>query len=399
MSLFGDTTPGAVFDQAGKQVGTMPTEEAVTVDQNPAPTDPPIDISAATPPPATPPPTNEPAAAAPTEIDWTTHLSEKTGGKFSTWEELTAKLNEAQSAPSITYSNDESRQVAELLQAGKVDEVLQIYNTQRVLSSVKDMSDADVIKLASSFKNTAFDENDINEDFAARYQSLEKPEKPDKDEYVDEDDYNKALKVYNKEVAQYDKAEKALARQLKAEAAESRAYLKSLEKEISLPTIQPQAAPETNALNPEMEKKARELYLSSVTKSSSDFKEIPFEINEDGFTFKGNFQVDDADRAKLTKALNGDNVIEDQFISRYVSGDSLDNIQYNTSQMMKDLYVLNNFDRILKSAIKQAVAADRLEQAKNLKNVDLGASGGTGSYVADDKAAYKEFAAKVFAMG
>lgn len=306
------------------------------------------------------------SAPANTDVDWVAVLSEKTGGKYKSWDELTTKLSEA--PPEPTYANEESRKVAQYLKDGKIDDVLQVYSEQKRLSAVKGMSDADVVKLAMEYKHAGLTLEDIQDEFLSKY-TAEKPEEPNQDDYLDEESFEKAQKAYNKDLSKYEKNQKSLERQLKLEASESRDYLQSLLKDISLPDISPaQLQPDPIDYETAMKEREqyRQAYLSSLEKTSADFKEIPFEVNDEGVTFKGSYQIDEAERLALQKDLAEKNVMDDLLLSRYVKGDD-----YDTKQLMEDLYWLNNKNKIIASAVKQAVASAKLEGIKQIKNVDL----------------------------
>jgi hypothetical protein len=344
---------GASYDNTGALVPPAAQEPALAVDT----------------PDTNPTPSTEPVTPTPTtsnDIDWTTVLSEKTGGKITSWEDLTTKL----STPEPTFSNDESRNIFNYLKEGKVDDVLQVYNEQRRLSAVKDLPDADVIKLAMEYKSPNFTPDEVHDEFASRFM-LEKPEAPVEDDYLDEDAYAKAQKEYNKDLVKFTKQEKAVIRAMKSEAAEAREYLASLQKDIVLPDIHPtQDAPAADPSLEEDNRKAweesRKAYLSSLEKSSAEFKEIPFEVNDEGFTFKGSYHIDDAEKAQLSKDLVEKDVVNDLLLSRYDKDG-----QYDTKQLMDDLYFLKNKNKIIASAVKQAVAQDRLDALRQSKNIDL----------------------------
>lgn len=347
-----DPTPGAAFDAKGAPVEIPQVEQptpAVEVKTEPVTTDTAPVSEAATP-----------------EMDWGTILSEKTGGKFKSWDEITTKLTEEPT--SISFGNDESKKVFDYLKEGKVDDVLQVYNEQRRLSSIADMSDADVVKLAMEFKHAGLTTEDIAEEFSSKF-SLEKPEAPDPDDYIDEDSLAKAQKSYEKDLARFNKEQKSLDRLLKLEASESRDYLESLRKDIVLPDITPAA---NKPSEPDYEraieeqKKYRQEYLTSLEKSSAGFKEIPFKISDEGVSFEGSYQIDDAERQQLQKDLSEKDVMNDLIMSRYIKDDG-----YDTTKLMEDIYWLKNKEKIITSAVKQALSKGKLENIRSVKNVDL----------------------------
>lgn len=367
---------GTAFDKDGAVLPPAAIETPLV--ETPAVVMPPVET------PAVPPVVDIPQPT-PVEIDWAAALAEKTGGKFKTWEELNSKL---ETPAEIAYANEESKKIAQYLKEGKVDDVLQVYNEQRRLSTVKDMADSDVIKLAMEYKQPNFDLTDIREDFESRF-TLDKPEAPDKEDYLEDEAFELAQKKYNKELTQYTKQEKALVRTMKAEAAEARKYLSSLQKDIVLPDIA--LAPNVPDVDPVAEEAeranweaSRNEYLASLQQSSAEFKEIPFEITDEGFSFKGSYKIDDAENVVLSKNLAEKDVVNDLLMSRYGKDG-----KYNTTQLMKDLYLLDNSQKIIASAVKQAVAQDRLDTLRHQKNIEL--TGQRNDHVPSTEAAVQEF--------
>lgn len=383
MSNIFNPPQGAHIDASGKIVETPPAE------QSPAETSPNTAPEGTTEKAAegTKESAPAPAAPAPVEIDWATVLNEKTGGKYKTWEEITAGLSHANSEP--VFSNDDSKKIFQYLKEGKVDDVLQVYNEQKRLSTLKDMTDADVVKLAMEYKRMGLTPAEIHEEFLNAY-SIEKPEEPNADDYLDDDALAKAKKVYDRDLKRYEKDVKTLERKLKQEAAESRSYLETLKKDIILPDIE--AAPveaqdngAEQATRRAEEEKFRTEYLSSLDKSFGDFKEIPITVTDEGVSFTGKFEIAEAERQQLKKDLAEKDVVNEILVPRYVKEDGFD-----TKQLMEDIYLLNNKDKILASFAKQAMAYAKLERIKQQKNVDFD-GGHRENFTPSEEQAMKEF--------
>lgn len=368
MSIF-DPQPGQKFDAEGKllenqqndQVATVNTDQAQSIQTQQTDATQSADNN------------QQQAQTAQTaqtsDIDWGTVLSEKTGGKYKSWDEVLPRINqEPAQQQELTFKDEESKKIFDYLREGKVDDVLQVYNEQRRLANLDKMSDKDALKMMLEYKNPSFTAEDIEEEVETRYQA-ERPEEPIEDEYIDDDAFVTAKKQYQKDLAKYEKDQKRYERQMKLDGQAAKEYLSTLKKDILLPDINPvQAGPTDEDLQAQREAAIaeRNSYLDSLKKTSAEFKEIPFEVNDEGVNFKGAFQIDDSDRNSLVKDLTEKNVIDDLIMSRYVKEDG-----YDTNQLMKDIYVLNNMDKILKSAIKQAIAQTSLDHLKQLKNIDL----------------------------
>jgi hypothetical protein len=238
------------------------------------------------------------------------------------------------------------------------------------LSNLDKANDGDVLRIAMEYKHPNLSPEDISEEIGSRYKA-EKPDEPIEDDYIDDEAYKSEKKKYAKDYAKYEKEQKRLDRQLKLDAAAAREQLAGYQKDIILPDINP--APATNQPDPAMQeaelagwKKMRQDYLDSLNKTSAEFKEISFEVNDEGVNFKGSYQIEDGERAALTKDLAEKNVIDDIILPRYDKGGV-----YDTRQLMEDLYFLNNKDKIIKAAVRQAIAQTDLENLKRLKNIDL----------------------------
>jgi hypothetical protein len=380
MSIFDDVS-GVAYDAEGKLIEKPAETGAAAIVETPV-TSSQAEVPAATPEAVTTTPTQE--------INWESILAEKTGGKVKSWEEIESRLS-AEPPAALTFANDDSKKVFEYLSQGKVEDVLHVYNEQRRLAELDKISDADAVKLFMEYKNPNFTADDINDEVSTRYQA-EKPEKPEEDDYVDEEAYRAAQKQYDRDSAKYEKEQKKLERQLKLDANAAREQLASYKKDIILPDINPAyPAPQEDeaAIQQQAEehRKARAEYLGSLKKSASEFKEIPFEFNDEGVAFKGSFQIEDAERAQLENDLTNKNVVEDILLPRYDKGGV-----YDTRQLMEDVYFLNNKDKVIQAAIKQAIAQTSLENLKRLKNIDLDQSQRGIVSEQSDEAKKREFA-------
>jgi hypothetical protein len=353
-----DPVPGASYDAEGKIIEKTVEEPVVP----PAGVD---TVPATVPPPAQPVVTTTVSA----DINWETVLAEKTGGKVKSWEEIESRLNAEPQQP-ISFANDEAKKVFEHLSQGKIEDVLQVYNEQRRLANLDKMGDVDAVKLLMEYKNPNFTSEDINDELSTKYQA-EKPEEPSEDDYIDDDAFSRAQKQYTRDLAKYEKDQKRLDRQLKLDANNAREQLTGYKKDIILPDINPSYAPSQEDLDKqkafeENHKAAREAYLTSLKKTASEFKEIPFEFSDEGVVFKGSYQIDDAERLTLENDLANKHVIDDILLPRYDKGGV-----YDTRQLMEDIYFLNNREKIIKAAVKQAIAQTSLDNLKALKNIDL----------------------------
>lgn len=382
---------GASYDASGQKIATPPAETTVvppveaTATVNTTVVDPPATVV-----------TSPVEATATPDIDW----AERTGGKFKSWDEIQSKLTEQPTPAELAFENEESRKLAQYIKDGKLDDVRQVLNDQYRLSNLDKVSDADAIKLQLEFKNSNFDHNDIAEEFEAKYKA-EKPEAPDESEYIDDDAYKVAVKSYDKEMKSYEKQQAKLDRQLKLDAAEARAELSSLKSNIVLPDItialpaNVQTGPDEATLLAQAQEAAKwkNLYDTSLEKSASEFTTIPFKIDDEGVKIDVSYAIDPTEVATMKKELMEKDLVNDVLLSRYIKGDA-----YDTNQLVSDVYLLNNWGKIMANTVKQAIAQDRKAQLAVQKNVNLDGSQ-RNDFTPSADAELREFSKKFFQAG
>lgn len=92
-------------------------------------------------------------------------ILEKTGGKFASIDEVVAA--QAAVAPEIKFENDSSKQVYELLVAGKIDDVYDVLKKQK--TDYASLKDIDVIKLDLKKDNSYLTDTELDELIVDKY--------------------------------------------------------------------------------------------------------------------------------------------------------------------------------------------------------------------------------------
>jgi len=303
-----------------------------------------------------------PVVAAPSFDDM---LRERSGGKFSKWEDIDGLLNKP--AEELKFENEQSKKVFELLKAGKVDEVIDTFNHQRVLNGIGELSDKEAVKLAMKYRDNTLTSDEINDELNDRF-ALEAPDKPEEDDYLTTEEYQKALKGYEKNQAAYERAQRAAERELKKDAKEARAYLESLKNDIVLPDLpaipsQVQAQP---TIDPVEQERLTKSIQDSFEYALTNLKSHTFKYAEDGVEFETGFDIPQAAMDDMLGRFEKEE-FTDVFAKRYIKGDgSLD-----AMKLMEELHFLENRDSIMKNGIKQALAKAKLDVVKDIKNIDL----------------------------
>jgi hypothetical protein len=122
-------------------------------------------------------------------------------------------------------------------------------------------------------------------------------------------------------------------------------------------------APQEDAEMDAMIQEQRSLYLNSLNGVESRISTLPFQWRDDkaNMSVNGKFDIPAQELSKYRQAAEN---LEDYQVNRYYKDG-----QYQSDKMVKELYIADNFDKILNSAISQAVNQTRLEMLKQSKNI------------------------------
>jgi hypothetical protein len=294
-----------------------------------------------------------------TQIDFEALLAEKTGGKFKSVDEI-LKLTEQQVAPEINFANETSKKVFEYLKEGKVDEFMSVYQQQKMLESVDKLDADNVLKLKIKYENPELTQEEINEEFESRYGV----EQPDIDEDLDDAaDIEKAKKKFEREKS-------AMERLKKKDLKEAKDFLQEKKQEIVLPDIQTSKTQQQEAQGQEVDevaiKEYRDKYLNSIPKTIDEIVGFESKYKDSELEFNTTYVIDANEKQALKNKMENF-TLQDYFVPRYINekGD------FDTESIAHDLYVLENFDRIVEAHVSQAVNQAKAMFVKGLKNANF----------------------------
>lgn len=275
-------------------------------------------------------------------IDEDDFIKAKTEGKFESWEQVMEALQE-QAKPK--FENELSEQVYNMLLQGQTEELFEILGTKQFAEEVKTMSDEDVLKAYIKANNPEFDDDDVEAEYSESYTI---------DEYAFDETKLK-------------REQKKLSQRIKSDVSEAKEFFESLAQDIKLPEL---SKPEVVAQQPEVDEEtelliqeARSKFVTSLNGVESRLTSLPFTWKDE----KANVAVNgkyDIPAQELSKYRQAAEELENYQVNRYYQDG-----QYLTDKMVRDLYVADNFDKILTSAISQAVNQTRLEMLKQSKNI------------------------------
>jgi hypothetical protein len=298
------------------------------------------------------------------QIDYDAILKEKTQNKFEKWDDLLAQLDRK---PEIELSEN-SRKLFEAIKEGKEDELADILYQRKLLSGVESMSAEDVIKLKMQIDNPDYTEEDINDEYEQKFGVG-----------VSKDDV---------EESEYAKWERRAQRKLTAESKTAKEFLSRLKDSIALPDF---AASTTAQPNPEAENFVNQLssfgdqFNESLSENIRSLSKLDLGISDKDVQFPHEYTIQDAEKAELSnKASNYWSYIQ----SRYTKDG-----KYDTQKLLKDIYLVENFDKVMKSAVTRAMNQAKVELVKGVANVqDTRIANPAGNFAEDQsKRDYENF--------
>jgi len=294
-----------------------------------------------------------------TQIDFEALLAEKTGGKFKSVDEI-LKLTEQQVAPEINFANETSKKVFEYLKEGKVDEFMSVYQQQKLLESVDKLDADNVLKLKIKYENPELTQEEINEEF----ESLYGVEQPDIDEDLDDAaDIEKAKKKFEREKS-------AMERLKKKDLKEAKDFLQEKKQEIVLPDIQTSKTQQQEAQGQEVDevaiKEYRDKYLNSIPKTIDEIVGFESKYKDSELEFNTTYVIDANEKQALKDKMENF-TLQDYFVPRYINDEG----NFDTESIAHDLYVLENFDKIVEAHVSQAVNQAKAMFVKGLKNANF----------------------------
>lgn len=284
----------------------------------------------------------EPVAQDDDFVDEDEFIKTKTGGKFENWEQIVEAL-ENQAKPK--FENELSEQVYAMLLEGKTEELFEILGTKQFAQEVKSMSDEDVLKAYIRANNPEFDDDDVEAEYAESYT-------------IDE---------YSVDEAKLKREQKKLSQRIKSDVTEAKEFFDSLAQDIKLPELSKQQVVEQQpVVDTEMEQmiqEQRSKFLSSLSGVETRLTSLPFQWKDEkaNVAINGKFDIPAQELAKYRQAAEN---LEDYQVNRYYKDG-----QYLSDKMIRELYIADNFDKILTSALSQAVNQTRLEMLKQSKNI------------------------------
>ena len=271
-------------------------------------------------------------------LDEEDFIKQRTDGRFSSWDELQAALQEQQ-VQQIKFDNEASEALYNLIAEGKINEVADILYNKKIADEIKTKPDDEVLKSYIKFQNPEFDNDDIEAEYQEKYSI---------DEFAfDESKLKREQKKLNQKV--------------KNDVSEAREFFESMSEEIKFPkyTQQQQVEPQEDTEAQE----ERQKFLDSLNGVESRIGSIPFNWKDDkaSLSINGKFEIPAQEASKYREAAES---LQDYYGERYYQDG-----KYNSEKLLKDLYIADNFEKIVQSVISQTANQTRIEMLKQRKNI------------------------------
>lgn len=277
-------------------------------------------------------------------------------------EELRKLRESAVTKEEIKFANEQSQKFFELLKEGKEDDVYNYLSEKKKLeklvsSDVDKKTAEEIIKLSIYQKNKELTPEEVDFLFEKKYQIPEKPE-PQIDE--DDDDYEKRVQKWQKQV-------QAVEKEMIIEAKMAKPELAKLKTELVLPDIKKDNVPQQQSQE-DLEKinKARENYLKKLETDYKSFNGYSTKFKDEDVELDLTYQVDDNEKSALKNEFENFD-LEGFVLSRWFKEDGEPNIQ----QMMDDVYLLKNKEKVISKFVNDAAQKRLAHHIKKTANIKI----------------------------
>lgn len=317
----------------------------------PKPTQPEAQQPESTPEPAT----TEQAPAEPAAPDYTPFVKEFGFEKLEDFKaefENLKKLKDQpkeQTAEEIKFANEQSKKVYEALLAGKTKEVKQYLQVQEMLEGYDTMSTEDKLKLQIKLKNPRFDDELVEDEYNALYS-------------IDEDQFDDPMKLRKEKIRLQQRLENA--------ALEADEFISKYKQKIELPEIEKQkqgiesdpdfeAYKDYQASTAELVEHVEKVIRPALMSVKENDVQMNFALKDENnqMDFQMAIDIKPEDLENARKAAFSWN----EFFNSVTSDEKGD---YSASKALQVILKLQNFDKYVTAAARQAVNAERARVLK-----------------------------------
>lgn len=273
------------------------------------------------------------------------------------------RLKETREAqPSFEFKDETSRRLFEAIKEGKTDDVYEVLSQQRKLDKLvsseltPDLA-SEIIKtsIQSKYKDLTSDEVDL-----LFYENYFYPAKPEKTYDETDEDFEGRMKNWQSQVDFVNK-------KMIIDAKVYRPEIEKMKQELVLPDVYNQGG-DSEELSEEQEvmMKAREVYEQYLGSEFQKFNGFEVRVKDEEVEMPVSFLVGDEEKVAMKTML--DDFDADSYLeNRWFQEDGKPNIQ----QIMSDIYLLENRDKIFQKVANEAASQRLLHHLKKTGNVTI----------------------------
>lgn len=278
-------------------------------------------------------------------LDESDFIKTRTGGKYSSWEEVEEHINKDKEVEKLgQFENETSRSIYNMLAEGKIEEVAALLDKQLFASKFNEKSDEDVLKAYIKQKNPEFDSQDIEDEYNEKYS-------------IDELEFDDS---------KLRREQKKLNQRIKNDVIDAKDFFNKSNEDIKFPKYEKTQEVDNGDNEDEIElQKERSKFLSTLNEVSKTVNSLPFSWKDEktNTSVNGKFEIP---AQELTKYQEGAENLEMYMADRYFQEG-----EYKADKLLKDLYIADNFNKIISSVVSQAVNQTKLDILKKSKNITV----------------------------
>jgi hypothetical protein len=260
----------------------------------------------------------------------------------SKWTELNEATSKQPEFKEPEFVNDQSRELYELIVNGKEDDVAEILYTRKQLAKLEGETDeSKILKAFIKMQNPEFDEADVEDEFKETYSLSEDAE------------FDESKKR---------REEKKLRQNIKTDVLKAKEFFAQKRAELKLPTTEKVTAQPDNS---ESQDDVFVQLLAENIKNFNGLTPIEFEHKDENTSIPIKYEWDSNKVSELKAQLEQPHGYYSLLATRHYDGE-----KYNTTQIVEDMYVLNNWKSMLDAAVSQAVNKTKIEFLKAQKGIN-----------------------------
>ena len=288
-------------------------------------------------------------------VDEDEFISAKTNGQFKSWEEIQEALETQQAQ--LKFENEQSEKIYQMIAEGKIDELADALYSRKVANEIKEKSDDEILKAYIKQQNPEFDNEDVEAEYAEKYTI---------DEYAFDESKLK-------------REQKKLSQRIKSDVGSAKQFFENMSADIKFPELASNQQVEDNSEYEAEAQVERQKFLESLKATQVDSLSFQWKDDKANLSVNGKYEIPAQD---LSKYRNSAENLQEYMAERYYQDG-----KYQSDKLLKEMYINDNFDKIIQSVISQTTNQTRLEMLKQKKNIttDVEQSGTYRPSAADEE--------------